>query len=326
MDTGLRHTVLLQPRVWRPGSPEEAWSLKHTFGTDGVYISGGTLLRTQWESGAAAVPAHLIDLSAIGGISGISAAAGHMTIGALTLLAALRKDSSIALHFPLLTEAVRSIAAPSIRNLGTIGGNAVSSAGDAIPALLVYGAELAMYDGGRTTDVPIADWLTDGGSCPPSNRQSPPHQLLLQIKLPFARSGDSAKGDGGNGHPLPQPAKRFGAFHKIGRREAFTPSVVTAAVSGGLAKDGRIHGLRIAAGGGQTVPRRLTEAESVLEGKRPEPDALAALYEAVLAQYKPCGDSFADADYRRTTAANVIAASLWRGAGGARGEEEEACC
>lgn len=60
--------TLASPLVWHPQTPQEAWQLKQTYGTESIYISGGTLLRTFWESGMAAMPQHFIDLSTIRGL------------------------------------------------------------------------------------------------------------------------------------------------------------------------------------------------------------------------------------------------------------------
>ncbi|CDN45859.1 hypothetical protein BN871_JI_00010, partial [Paenibacillus sp. P22] len=40
-------------------------------------------------------------------------------------------------------------------------------------------------------------------------------------------------------------------------------------------------------------------------------EAAAAVHAAALAEFLPAGDVFADADYRRRTAANLAAAAVW---------------
>src|SRR5205809_5971924 len=62
-------------------------------------------------------------------------------------------EAPLAEALPALAEASRTVGGPQIRNRGTIGGNlgTASPAGDALPPLLVYGAEveLAGPDGSR---------------------------------------------------------------------------------------------------------------------------------------------------------------------------------
>jgi carbon-monoxide dehydrogenase medium subunit len=292
------------PVVWRPRDAAEACRMKAAFGANGVFVAGGTLLRTQWESGAAAMPGNFIDLTAIPGLASVRSEAGRLEIGPLVKLSALMRAETVASGFPLLAEAVRRIAAPSIRNLATIGGNVASRVGDALPALLVHEAELVWATGERTESALLEEWLADPGP-------SAGVRLLAGIRLKPADAESSGAG----------PFRMIGAFRKLGRREAFTPSLVTIAVLGRLAEDGTLSGVRIAAGGGSAVPMRLRAAEAALEGARVTADALARVSEAVLAEYKPASDPFAGADYRRMAAANLIAAE-WLKLAGADVEED----
>ncbi|CAG5084822.1 Probable xanthine dehydrogenase subunit C PucC [Thermobacillus xylanilyticus] len=289
------------PEVWRPRDAAEACRLKTAFGPDGVFTAGGTLLRTQWESGSAAMPGTLIDLTAIPGLAGIRADEGQLVIGPLVKLSELMRTEAVATAFPLLAEAVRRIGAPSVRNLATIGGNVASAVGDALPALLVHEAELLWHTGGRTETTALEDWLADPG-------RAQGVRLLTGIRL----KRTDAEAPGG------PPGRIVGAYRKLGRREAFTPSLVTIAVLGRLSEDGTLTGVRMAAGGGSAVPMRLRAAETVLEGARVTPDALVRVSEAVLAEYRPASDAFAGAEYRRTAAANLIAAEWLRLAGAGR--------
>jgi carbon-monoxide dehydrogenase medium subunit len=287
------------PEVLRPRDAAEACRLKAAFGYDGVFVAGGTLLRTQWESGAAALPGRLIDLTAIPGLDGIRAENGELVIGPLVKLTALMRAEPVAAGVPLLAEAARRIGAPSIRNLGTIGGNVAGRIGDTLPVLLVCGAELIWCTAERKEEVmPLEDWLADPG---PADSV----RLLTGIRIRLPKAAETA------GRPV-------GAFRKLGRREAFIPSLVSVALLGRLAEDGSLRDVRIAAGGGSMVPSRLRGAEAALEGAGIGPDSLARLTEAVLDEYRPASDAFAGADYRRMAAANLIAAEWLRLAGAGR--------
>jgi len=340
---------LRTPIVWHPRDAAEAWQFKHIAGPDSSFVAGGTLLRTQWETGVSRLPKHLIDLCSIHGIKGISISAQGLTIGAVTTLAVIRRDPLIAAHFPLLTDAVRSVAAPSVRNLATLGGNVVSRIGDALPALLVYDAELIWHDGHKTSVQPLSGWLEEIEAGIIEN-----DRLLLQVRLPIETEDDmwtegqerKSKGlsdssaepkqdsapsempasetvepmrdsvtprSGGTPDNSRSESKRvFGRYQKVGRRETFTPSVVTAAFLYAADASGRIDWIRIAAGGGQTVPRRLYGAEALAKGRKGSPDLLGLLYERIAQDFEPRGDFFASAAYRKQTAANVITAEMWR--------------
>ncbi|WP_123041453.1 FAD binding domain-containing protein [Cohnella candidum] len=287
------------PDVWMPRSAAEAWSLKRNFGSDAEYVAGGTLLRTWWEGDIAERPAHLIDIRSLPGLSGIrSTENGGTVIGAGTSLTSVRRSGWLASRYPALTEAAFRIGALSIRNAGTIGGNAASGIGDLLPALLVYEAGLLWYDGQEEL-IPAEKWLEH----PETYRT--PEKLLVHVRLPS--------------HPK-SGAGAFSAFRKVGRREAFTPSVVTAALSAEISEEGRLGCVRIAAGGGSTVPQRLYAAEALMEGRRVEPELLAEVHGAVEKTFRPKGDAFAGEAYRKRTAANLIAAEWWKLA---RGQGEE---
>lgn len=302
------------PFVWHPQTAAEAWQLKQSLGASAVYTAGSTLLRTQWESGVLMMPEHFIDLSRIQAASDISVGKGGIVIPSMATLAACRGSSLIQRRKPLLAEALSQIAAPSVRNLATLGGNICSLIGDALPALLVYDARLVLFGDEGEHKEPLADWLLTASQ----RGVGKDSRLLLAIEVPLSelpdnlpgRSPDSSRTDGSD--RLTSNSKRFGAYYKVGRREAFTPSVVTAALSGTMSEKGVLSGFRLAAGGGQTVPCRLEEVEREFNGSVLNDNTLRQLYDRLLASYEPKGDLFASADYRKQTAANLIVAELWK--------------
>ncbi|MBB6732026.1 FAD binding domain-containing protein [Cohnella zeiphila] len=295
------------PAVWHPQNAEEACRLKRRFGEDAVYVSGGTLLRTQWEAGDRQVPAGLIDLTAVKELRGLEEEGGALAIGALTTLTACRREPGVQNRFPLLAEAARAIAAPPVRNLATIGGNVLSEVGDSLPALLAYEARLEWQQGEEVRTQAAAEWLerTRGG---PEDA----NRLLLRIRLPL-EAAEPDGGDGGNG-------RTFGFYEKIGRRETFVPSSVTMAIRGRIDGGGRLRDIRLAAGGGRTIPKRFPLLEERLEGAAADDNAVLTLHRLLLEQYAPAPDPFESADYRKRVAANVAASHLWKAIRNQEGE------
>lgn len=296
--------TLTSPLVWHPLTAAEAWQYKQTYGVDSVFVAGGTLLRTHWESGAAPMPQHFIDLSDIRGLNEIRVGEEGLLIGGQSKLQECRTNPLLQWHFPMAADAIRSIAAPSIRNLATIGGNIASIVGDSIPALLVYDTSLIWYNGQTEQVEKLSDWLLAAGQSGYRN-----DRLLLSLKLPL-KSETSTDANLTNSN-----MKRFGAFHKVGRREAFTPSVVTAAVSGSITDTGLLNEIQIAVGGGQTIPRRLIEVEKEIVGTAVDGVMLRHLFDRTLELYEPREDVFASAAYRKQTAANLIVTELWKASG-----------
>ena len=301
--------TMSSPLVWHPQTAAEAWNLKQNFGIESVYTSGGTLLRTHWESGVAAMPQHLIDLSAIRGLNDSSLGEQGLLIGGQMSLQACRTNAYLQRHFPMVTEAIRTIAAPSIRQIATIGGNVASNIGDSIPALLVYDAEVNWYDGSAELQMPLPEWLQHAKD---SSREN--ERLLLSLQLPNQITEDNSIRDCDEVKDSNAKMKRFGAYHKVGRREAFTPSVVTAAINGALTNSGELKEIRIALGGGQTIPQRLGQLEKEIIEASVDARLLQHVYDRILELYEPREDIFASAAYRKTTAANLIVTELWKAA------------
>lgn len=290
----LREEELLPPGVFQPRSLHEAWELKTAFGDNALYISGGTLLRTQWENGTVSIPKQLIDLRKIAGLGEIAFTELHVSLGALVPLSQCRSDEYLRTKTPALQEAVRCIAALSVRNLATLGGNIASGFGDILPALLVYDAELVSFDGKFMTEQPLVDWLHSrwGGM-----KSSP--RIVTEIRIASSEIENRVN-------------DKVEFFRKVGRREAFTPSLVTIALTASIDNGLTLSNVRIAAGGGSGRPQRLIAAESMLEGTLYEEGVLPYLYEAVESSFETYSDPFATETYKKKTAGNLVASELWK--------------
>ncbi|OXM87771.1 FAD binding domain-containing protein [Paenibacillus rigui] len=288
------------PQVWQPADLEQAWEAKQALGDDGRFAAGGTLLRTQWESGLVPMPRHLISLEGIASMRGVyalyTAGASELHIGALTTLSDGAQHALIERQAPALTEACKRIAAPSVRRQGTLGGNVLSQVGDSIPALLVNDATLVWYQGSGWTEQLLNDWLEQKKKDP-----APERKILSHLMLNTTEWGlDGEKG--------------LQKFVKVGRREAFTASVVTVALamSDVPRKNGSLKYIRLAVGGGASPVIRLTEAEQLLLDKPLSGKLLGQIHSSIQAQWPAAHDAFASSDYRKLAAANVLVAELWK--------------
>jgi len=109
---------------------------------DAVPIQGGTDLMVELNFDRARPPA-LLNLNEVQELRGWSRENGTLRLGS-----GLTYTEAMGLSEPLraLAEASRTVGGPQIRNRGTIGGNLGTSspAGDALPPLLVYGAEVEL--------------------------------------------------------------------------------------------------------------------------------------------------------------------------------------
>ncbi|WP_166238663.1 FAD binding domain-containing protein [Paenibacillus turpanensis] len=275
-----------EAKVYRPNTPEDAWKWMRTLGEGAKLSSGATLLRYQWESGAAEMPSYLISLDSVAAMKTIIVTDTELVIGAGVTLSELTLSSAVKAASPLLYTAARSVGAPSIRNMATIGGNVAWLIGDTIPALLASEASVVVWTESGRSLLLLEAWL--------KGRSQAPGGAVLIEKIIV---------------PVSKQKSELLFYQKVGRRETFTPSVVTVAASGNLDEHGCLVNLRFAAGGGATEVTRLHEVERAAEGRRPE-EAVTSVYHAMVDTFDPVSDAFAPASYRKKVAANLAASEL----------------
>lgn len=126
-----------------PSSIPEALELLSVHGGDAKLLAGGTDLLVAMKK-RASVPSHLINLKTIPGLSGITADAKGMTLGALTPIAEIGRSVLVQETYSPLWDAARVMASPQIRTLATVGGNLVSAvpSADMAPPLMVLSAQV----------------------------------------------------------------------------------------------------------------------------------------------------------------------------------------
>ena len=87
------------------------------------FLGGGTDLIVNLRRGIGDPPATLIDLNRVADLKGIEVDAARIRIGAGVTLAELAADARVRAGFPGLAAAAGSIAGPTHRHMGTVGGN-----------------------------------------------------------------------------------------------------------------------------------------------------------------------------------------------------------
>lgn len=241
---------------------------------DTALVAGGTALQLTWEAGATK-PEVLVDLSRVDVLRGIFDRADVITIGALTPLSDLLSHPIITEHAPLLSRATRDVAGPSVREMGTLGGNIGWGTGCLLPALLALDAELIVAGPNGRRIVSLVDYLNASETT-----------IILAIDIQKRPS-----------------AQWF--WHKTGLRAAFTPGVI--AVAGQwLGEGGAYRDVRLAAGSGATPPQRLIDVEALLAGSGL--DALAV--EDIETAIDTPDDALRTASYRKRVGAAAILGAL----------------
>jgi len=106
----------------RATSVADAIALLAEHGERAKVLSGGQSLMPAMNLRLLA-PELIVDIGALDELRGIKTQGGMLSIGALTRHVDLQNSPDIAVHAPLLKEAIAQVAHPAIRNRGTIGGS-----------------------------------------------------------------------------------------------------------------------------------------------------------------------------------------------------------
>jgi len=116
--------VSLPPfKLLRTRSIEEAVENLAKYSPDIQIIAGGTDLLPSMKQ-RLFTPKYLLDIRGIDELRSIRSIPGYGTeIGALVTLSVIEDSEFIRRSYPLLREAVATVASPILRNMGTIGGN-----------------------------------------------------------------------------------------------------------------------------------------------------------------------------------------------------------
>ncbi|MFH1135745.1 MAG: FAD binding domain-containing protein [Pseudomonadota bacterium] len=109
---------------YSPRSLADAGEIAAREGRAARFVAGGTDLLGTMKNRIHPRPLEtLVDLKRIPGLDKLDVHENGLSIGALVRLGRLERDPAIAGEYGLLVEAVRSVASPQLRNMGTVGGN-----------------------------------------------------------------------------------------------------------------------------------------------------------------------------------------------------------
>jgi CO/xanthine dehydrogenase FAD-binding subunit len=205
--------------VLTPQTLDEALAMKGER-PEAVPIQGGTDVMVELNFDRAR-PETLLNLNDVGELRGWGRDNGTLRLGSGLTYAEVM-GAGLANVLPALAEASRTVGSPQIRNRGTLGGNlgTASPAGDALPPLIVYEAEIVVASAARGVRVvPVARFLTG-----PKQNALFPDELIVAARL--------------------EPREMRQTFMKVGPRNA----MVIAVVSLCLAVDRETEEIRVAYG------------------------------------------------------------------------------
>jgi CO/xanthine dehydrogenase FAD-binding subunit len=145
--------------VLTPRSLVEALELRAAY-PGALPIQGGTDVMVAFNFDRAR-PEVVLNLNEVAELRGWSREDGELRLGSgLTYSEAMEGELGSAL--PALAEASRTVGSPQIRNRGTLGGNlgTASPAGDALPPLVIEGAEVECVSVRGSRRLPLVEFVT----------------------------------------------------------------------------------------------------------------------------------------------------------------------
>ena len=272
-----------------PGTLSAVLSLLAQEPGEWLPIAGGTDVMVQYAAGR--LPARkLVSIWNLPELRRIETIGDKIWIGAGCTYTDLCDHDIVRREFSLLASAARWTGGVANQNRGTIGGNIVnaSPAGDSLPALIVYDANLILVSSKGRRSVSYSDFHTGY-----RKTRLAPDELVESICLDRRFSG------------------YYAHARKVGARHAQAISKVCFAALGRLV-DGVVDDVRLAMGSVAPVPLRLSETERLVKGHRIEPDLMRIASRTAAAEIRPIDDIRSTARYRAAVAGNLVAEFLER--------------
>ena len=265
----------------RPRTVEEALDVLADLGAEGKVLAGGQSL-VPLMSMRLAAPAHLVDVNHLPGLDTIEVDEKLVRVGALVRHSALEHHDGAYGALPLLRQALRLVAHPTIRNRGTTVGSLVHGdpAAELPAVLLLLGGTVTLRSTGGSRDVVAHDFFIG-----PMQSDVRPDELAVAATFPVPPAGSGT------------------SFVELSRRHSDYAMCGVAAVV--TRSDGETTA-RVALLGVGDGPVLVDVTEATADG-RVDADAVAGLVDAVI---DPADDIHATADYRRHLAHVLVRRAL----------------
>jgi carbon-monoxide dehydrogenase medium subunit len=271
----------------RPATLSQATALlRDLVNEDARLIAGGQSLAPMMAFRLAR-PGHLIDLNGVADLGQLHQRGGEVEIGALIRHVDVGRKEIPGVTGALLRTVLPHIAHHPIRTRGTFCGSLAHAdpASEWCLTAATLDAVLVAHDADGVREIAARDYFQ--GAMATALRAD---EVLARVRLP----------------QLP-PGSRF-AFREFSRRAG--DFAIAAALVVFELREGVIHAPRIGVGGAEDRPRRIREAEILLEGRKPSSDLFAAASAAVAASLSPMEDISTSAGYRRDLAAALTERAL----------------
>jgi carbon-monoxide dehydrogenase medium subunit len=274
----------------KPATLEEASRFLAQHPGEARPFSGGTDCFVRMRDGFFH-PKFMVDIKGLAGVDTLSfdSEAG-LTIGAAVSMNRVAALPEAALNYPVLVEAIKTVASYQLRTRATIIGNIcnASPAGDTIGAALVYNGVLKVHGVNGFRELPLQDFFRG-----PGKTLLEPGDVVTTITFPIPPSGEKGK------------------FVKLGRNKVGDLSII-AVTAIGYPDDAAPSGFRfrIALASVAPVPLMAAQAETILSEKRINSETIEEAAQAAMDACKPIDDVRGSARYRKQMVKNLTRQAL----------------
>lgn len=304
-------------QLLRPKTLDEAVALMAKHEGQCKIVAGGTDLLPSMKQ-KLFTPPYVLDLRGVSELRGIHGIPGHgVEIGALTTLSALEHSPIIRKDYPVLHQAVKTVASPVLRNMGTLGGNIcldtrclwynqsllwrkscgfclkkdgdlchvapggdfcwATFSGDTPPALLCLGAELEIAGPDGVRHTPLSEFYINDGIV---RLHLAAGEMVTRVHLPESAAG------------------WHGSYQKLRVRGSIDYPLAGVAVALKMSS-GRIADARVAITAVNPAPHLVQDADAQLIGMRPDHELAGRIGDLAASTAKPLTTSALTPEYRR---------------------------
>jgi len=304
-------------QLLRPKTLDEAVRLMAKHDGEVKIVAGGTDLLPSLKQ-KLFTPPYVLDLRGVGELRGIRNVPGNgVEIGALTTLSTIEHSAIIRKDYPVLYEAVKTVASPVLRNMGTLGGNVcldtrclwynqsllwrkscgfclkkdgnlchvapggnfcwATFSGDTPPALLCLGAEIEIAGPQGLRRITLSEFYVNDGIV---RLHLAPNEIVTRVHLPEAAAGWR------------------GSYQKLRVRGSIDYPLAGVAVALKV-KSGRVEDARVAITALNPAPFLVKDADAQLIGMAPNEEIAERIGELAARTAKPLTTSALTPEYRR---------------------------
>ena len=279
------HPTLPKFDYIKPSSLQEASQLLIEHSGEARPLLGGTDIFVRmrdgdWED------KYLIDVKAIDGLNDLSYDSTlGLTIGAAVNMNRVSDFPQVRESYPVLVEAIKSVASYQLRTRATIIGNIcnASPAGDTIGVCMLLDGVLNVFSDSGIRQEPLKDFFQGPGE---TNLQ--PGDIVTSLQLPIPPNG------------------MVGKYYKLGRNKASDLSIVGVTAIG-YPDPELVSGFRIklALASVAPVPLEVTEVETLLGNAKITSQRIEEASQTAVGACTPIDDVRASARYRKLMVKNL---------------------